>query len=212
MAVDPSLSVASLYTVFWCFLHSLLLSQGFSRRFRHLAGNMWRWHRVVYNMVSAVTLLPLLVYLQLINEQPLFLWTGWFTGIRFILLAAGLLLFYGGSRMYDFQLFIGLTQLRSGESSVLLSGDSHFQQDGILSIIRHPWYGGGILFLWSIRSEYGVTICTIYTIFTVYLIIGAFLEEKRLEKIFGEEYRRYKRDVSMFVPYKWVKKRFSLQR
>jgi protein-S-isoprenylcysteine O-methyltransferase Ste14 len=37
------------------------------------------------------------------------------------------------------------------------------------------------------------------------LIIGAFLEEKKLVREFGEGYRAYQARVSMFLPYQWVK-------
>ena len=40
-----------------------------------------------------------------------------------------------------------------------------------------------------------------------YFVIGAFIEEKRLLSVFGEEYRQYKKQVSMFIPMKWVFKK-----
>ena len=39
---------------------------------------------------------------------------------------------------------------------------------------------------------------------SIYLIIGAFIEERRLLSVFGEEYRKYQQQVSMFIPVKWV--------
>ncbi|WP_163337399.1 isoprenylcysteine carboxylmethyltransferase family protein [Desulfopila sp. IMCC35008] len=214
MVADPLLPGAVFYTASWCFLHSLLLSDGFARLVRPLVGDRWRWHRIVYNLVAAATLLPLLVYLHLISEPPLFKWQGWLSCIRYFLLLTGILLFISGSRVYDFQRFTGLSQLRSGEHSVLLSGegDTPFQQYGILGVTRHPWYGGGILLIWSMRAEYGVSVCIIYTLFTVYLIIGAFLEEKRLAAVFREEYSRYRGEVSMFFPFKWLMKCLSGKR
>lgn len=212
MSTDPFLLAAVVYAVCWCFMHSLLLSDRFTNYVRVRVGDKWRWHRIVYNLFAAVSLLPLLVYLHRISEPPLLHWAGWFSGIRYFLLATGLLLFYGGSRIYDFQRFTGMSQLHSGEHSVLLSGDTSFQQHGILGVIRHPWYGGGILLLWSMRAEYGASVCAVYVIFTAYLIIGAFLEEKRLASVFGEEYRRYRGEVSMFFPFKWIVKSFSGKR
>jgi protein-S-isoprenylcysteine O-methyltransferase Ste14 len=42
-------------------------------------------------------------------------------------------------------------------------------------------------------------------ILTAYLIVGTLLEEKKLVREFGMEYRAYQARVSMFLPYKWVK-------
>jgi protein-S-isoprenylcysteine O-methyltransferase Ste14 len=44
------------------------------------------------------------------------------------------------------------------------------------------------------------------SLITVYLVLGAFIEEKRMACTF-EEYLKYKNEVSMFIPYKWIKKR-----
>jgi protein-S-isoprenylcysteine O-methyltransferase Ste14 len=40
-----------------------------------------------------------------------------------------------------------------------------------------------------------------------YFVIGAFIEEKRLLSVYQEEYRKYKQQVSMFVPVKWFLKK-----
>jgi len=40
-----------------------------------------------------------------------------------------------------------------------------------------------------------------------YCIIGAFIEEKRLVSSYGDRYRKYQQEVSMFVPLKWILKR-----
>jgi protein-S-isoprenylcysteine O-methyltransferase Ste14 len=42
---------------------------------------------------------------------------------------------------------------------------------------------------------------------SAYLVIGGFLEERKLLMEFGERYREYQKKVSMFIPYKWLKTR-----
>lgn len=42
-------------------------------------------------------------------------------------------------------------------------------------------------------------------IFTSYLIVGTYLEEKKLIGEFGEKYLAYQKRVSMLIPYKWLK-------
>ena len=37
---------------------------------------------------------------------------------------------------------------------------------------------------------------------SIYLVVGAFLEERKLAVEFGDAYGRYRREVSMFVPFR----------
>ena len=45
-------------------------------------------------------------------------------------------------------------------------------------------------------------------ILTVYLIIGTFLEERKLVYEFGDQYRNYQKQVSMLLPLKWLNLKF----
>jgi protein-S-isoprenylcysteine O-methyltransferase Ste14 len=42
-------------------------------------------------------------------------------------------------------------------------------------------------------------------VISAYFIIGAILEERKLLQEFGEKYREYQENVSMFIPYEWLK-------
>ncbi len=43
-------------------------------------------------------------------------------------------------------------------------------------------------------------------VLTAYLVIGTFLEERKLVVEFGDQYRQYQREVPMLFPVKWMKK------
>jgi protein-S-isoprenylcysteine O-methyltransferase Ste14 len=43
-----------------------------------------------------------------------------------------------------------------------------------------------------------------------YFVIGAFIEEKRLLSVYGEEYGKYKQQVSMFIPLKWFVRKMEI--
>ena len=70
-------------------------------------------------------------------------------------------------------------------------------------MVRHPWYTGGILLL-GVGPKNAAALVTA-VVLTVYLILGAYLEERRLVAAFGDEYRRYRREVSMFLPFRWLR-------
>jgi protein-S-isoprenylcysteine O-methyltransferase Ste14 len=46
-------------------------------------------------------------------------------------------------------------------------------------------------------------------VISAYFIIGTILEERKLLLEFGERYREYQKNVSMFIPYKWLKTKIA---
>jgi protein-S-isoprenylcysteine O-methyltransferase Ste14 len=74
---------------------------------------------------------------------------------------------------------------------------------GILGITRHPWYLATILFIWARQLD--VSAILVNVILTLYLVVGTYLEEKKLIGEFGEKYLTYQKKVSMLIPYKWLK-------
>ena len=197
------------YSVLWCFAHSFLL-HGRSRKL--LAGRFSfaaPYSRICYNLFAAVSLIPLLYLLRQDQSATFFVWEGFGNILRAIMLISALGCFYFGSRAYDFNTFIGLSQIRNGQDRVLISKDQRFTRNGIHGVIRHPWYAGGMLLLWSIWEEYSLLVFMVYSVFSSYFIIGAWLEEKRLLREFGRGYQDYMDEVSMFIPVKWLKRKIE---
>ena len=46
-------------------------------------------------------------------------------------------------------------------------------------------------------------------VISIYFMIGAVLEERKLVIEFGEKYREYQRTVSMLFPWRWLKERIE---
>ena len=74
---------------------------------------------------------------------------------------------------------------------------------GVLGMTRHPWYLATMLLIWARQMDVSAIIVNV--ILTAYLVIGTYLEEKKLVREFGENYRNYQQKVSMLIPYKWLK-------
>ena len=72
----------------------------------------------------------------------------------------------------------------------------------MLGYIRHPWYLAVFLLLWTSNQNTGSII--INGILSAYLVIGTLLEERKLVLEFGDRYREYQHNVSMFIPLKWL--------
>jgi len=73
---------------------------------------------------------------------------------------------------------------------------------GPYKFMRHPLYFFSLVLIWSSTV---VTIDRIMfnLIWTGWIFFGAWLEEKDLVGLFGEDYIEYKRKVPMILPIKW---------
>ena len=92
--------------------------------------------------------------------------------------------------------FIGIKRQKK---NVLITG-------GAYGIVRHPLYTAGILLLVT-QMKMTLLDLTAVLLVTGYLLIGAFIEERRLLSVFGDEYRKYQEQVPMFIPVKWFMKK-----
>lgn len=190
----------------WCGLHSFLICPPVLTYLEKLLGETFRFYRLSYNLVSLITLaFPAFLGLSLQqSETAVFVWSGIAGGIRILLLGFALILFISAGRHYDMSLFLGLTQVRSRRHGHLVMPPNVLTISGVSAIVRHPWYLGGILFVWSAAEVlYPSTVITA-VILSGYFVTGTILEERKLVRKFGDSYRVYQHDVSMLFPVKWL--------
>ena len=86
-------------------------------------------------------------------------------------------------------------------------GSGGLDTRGVLKVIRHPWYLGVFLFIWA--NDLSLKELIVNLILSAYLVIGTFLEERKLVLEFGDKYKEYQGQVSMFIPIKWLRSKIQ---
>jgi methanethiol S-methyltransferase len=173
--------------ILWCVIHSLLISESCMRVMRTLPASIASWHRLLYVIVSVVTLLPVLLFQFRIPAVAIWEWTFPWIVVQWLgILLAGAL-FLSAARVYDHSIFFGFRQLREQRLEPAL-GSGGFFRKGVLAYIRHPYYTAGMLVLlfWG-DGDSALLIMRVVGI--AYLYVGALLEERKLVAVCGDEYR-----------------------
>jgi protein-S-isoprenylcysteine O-methyltransferase Ste14 len=191
----------------WCILHSGMIALRVSDYLKASLGNRYRYYRLVFNGVSIVTLIPLLIYSRRIDAPVLYEWNGPLLWLKFMLLAVAIGLFVMGALKYDMLSFAGIRQLRSGNRHAVMSETGAIDTSGILGLIRHPWYLGALFFIWSDDTAITASSLIVDLLLTIYVVCGTLLEERKLVVELGDAYRQYQKQVPMLFPTRWRPKR-----
>ncbi|MGD8352572.1 MAG: isoprenylcysteine carboxylmethyltransferase family protein [Pseudomonadota bacterium] len=190
----------ALFWSIWCAIHSIMISRGVTTYLKRRFADRFRYYRIVFNVVSVATIIPVLMYSTTLRAGPIFGWSGVWRPVQVVLVLTAIALFYAGSRHYDLAQFLGVRQVTEHESAKGLTRSGALDTSGILGVMRHPWYAAGIIILWARPLNPAALITN--TVLTIYLVVGAILEERKLVAEFGEAYREYQGKVPMFVPAK----------
>lgn len=186
--------------MFWCILHSLLISGRINEFIRQKGGLLQGSYRLLYNLFSLLSLLPLLCYQYSLPQEVLFSWSAYLRLPQSILLGYALLMLYAGRKVYDTAYLIGIRQWKSYKQGQELPA-LPFTCEGALAYVRHPWYSSGLVLLWTLGPITDSNLPT-RIILSLYFIIGTLLEERKLLRELGEPYKSYQRQVPMLIPWK----------
>jgi len=193
------LALTALAAALWCALHSLLIAPGIEAPLRRRLGPLAPWSRLAYNLLAAVTLLAVLSFFHRAPADPLWRWHGLWQLLRAALLAAAAWLAWQGARAHDNAEFLGLRRLRDARTGNAPEPPLQLSTGGVLGLVRHPWYTAGILLLVAMR-DFTTTNVVWRAVFVLYLLVGAWLEDRKLARNFGDAFAVYRREVPAFLP------------
>lgn len=181
----------------WGLIHSLLASLGFKAWLANLLGkSLMRGYRLFYNFFSVLTFLPILYLAAALPDAPLYTIPAPISYAMFVGQGLAVLLLLVGVLQTGPLSFIGLRQLFEEEKP------AEFVTSGLYRLVRHPLYTAGLLFLW-LSPTVTVNSFTLYAAAMVYILVGAYFEERKLLREFGAAYAEYKSKTPMLIP--WLK-------
>ena len=183
------------------FIHSVLAALQTKAIARQWFGKHTdRWYRLFFNLFGFFSFLPVLALPPTLPDSVLYRipapWsylamTGQFGAV--LMLMVGLL-------QTDTLSFMGIRQLVTipqylKEETLVITG--------LYRWMRHPLYTAGMLFIW-LTPVMTINWLALYVGVTLYTLVGAYYEERKLVKMFGRAYEDYRKRTPMLIPgLKW---------
>ncbi|MBM3566463.1 MAG: isoprenylcysteine carboxylmethyltransferase family protein [Alphaproteobacteria bacterium] len=190
-----------LYALLWASFglgHSLLAGARVKARLKPLLG---AGYRLGYTVVAALHLLAVvLLGAMLFPEPEPFAWPPYMNAMRWAMLGAGAGVFVLALAAYDLPRLIGTAQVKSWRAGRFLDDEETLKTSGFHRYVRHPLYAAGFLILWGRVQDESQLATALWA--SLYLLIGTYMEERRLTARFGEAYARYRAQVPAFIPWK----------
>jgi protein-S-isoprenylcysteine O-methyltransferase Ste14 len=180
--------------VLWGIVHSIMASLGFKDFLRSAFGSSFmKFYRLFYNLFSMISIAPVLYLMVTLPNEDLYQVPSPLNYILLIGQGVSMILLFVAVLQTDTLSFIGLRQLFEEEKSgKLIIG-------GFYRFVRHPLYTFGLLILW-LSPGMSVNSFIVYLALTVYILVGAYFEERKLVREFGKEYEDYKSVTPMLIP------------
>lgn len=206
-------SVASVIAICmaFAFIHSILVTKTLKVFASRLFGEGFvrSWYRFLYIVVSVVTLAITVTLILSVPDAPVYNPPLLLViAMRCVQLAA-VIFASSAFKALDFMEFIGVSQALQAISGQKSDGgmakdiegitQTQLVKTGVYGVVRHPLYSAGIIIM-TFSPTFTRTWITVSVLADLYFIFGAFIEEKRYIRQFGEEYLLYMQEVPRLLP------------
>ena len=198
------LLVVILWTAY-CALHSFLISIRFTALMTRLLKNYYAFYRLFYVVISFILLVPLIRFTGEFESPVMMTYDAPLSIARYALMSGALLLFFWAFFFdYDSLSFFGIRQILNFAKPKTAATPVELKRNGLLGMMRHPMYLALILYLWC--QTFRMMDLVINTLLTLYVLIGTWLEERKLVLEFGKAYLQYQKQVPMLIPFEKSKR------
>ena len=180
-------------------LHSALASLAVKRAVAARWPRFVPAYRLAFNALALLLVLPLVAWTLTQPGPELWRWSG---GWRWVADGSAALALIGVTwtlRDYDGSEFLGLRQWRDREQRI--EDQESFHLSTLHRFVRHPWYSLGLVLLWTRDMDAARLVAA--TLATGYVVIGSWLEDRKLLVYHGERYRSYRQRVPALIPRPW---------
>ena len=184
--------VIFLATGLYGFLHSAAASHAAKEWARRHLGAWARWYRLAYNLVFTLLLIPLLKVPVALPDRVLYVIRPPWVYLTTLGQLVGLIIAADATLRTDLWAFLGLKPEETPAAENLVIR-------GAYRWVRHPMYAGSLLIIWLMPAM-TLNTALFYAALTVYIIVGAHCEERKLLAEYGEAYREYRARVPMLIP------------
>ncbi len=178
------------YGVIHSWLASLTMKAWVEKNYPTFYG---KYYRFAYSLFGAISLLPLGVLVLFAPDKTLYRIPLPWAILTILIQLAAFVLVLAAFRGTNAFLFIGFTSmLQKSPSSESLN------TRGLYRFVRHPIYSLGLVIIW-LFPWMTTNLLALIISSTLYIVVGAHFEEKKLRLQFPE-YAEYQRRVPMFFP------------
>jgi protein-S-isoprenylcysteine O-methyltransferase Ste14 len=183
-----------LWALYFC-LHSGLAAlrpkQWFRRNFPY-----WplKYYRIIFNLFFLFGLIGMIWFHFIEPSTLLYPQTMVSYSVGVLLISAGIIIMFYAGLHYDLKSFSGFAEEKT---NVL-------RMDKLNRWVRHPLYSGtsllfiGVCITWPYYKNLYLLV-----LYFIYLTIGMYLEENKLVKLYGQEYKSYQKRTKKLVPFVW---------
>jgi hypothetical protein len=193
-------------------LHSICAREPFKEALARRTGQFFvdQFWRLIYCLLSYAALYygvaALLWGRNPENDFWIVIYPEWLWQTIIVLHLGSVAIMYAAFIQSDYLEFWGFKQawrgirilLGGARSEVKIFGTHRLETRGVYGWVRHPMLSAGLLFMLTSGPSLNNIVYTL--MYTAYMLIGAYYEERRLLRIFGHAYRTYQNQVGAFFP------------
>ena len=185
----------------YAWIHTILASHRVKEEIKKNFADLIAFYRLGYNLFAIISLYfiyelspkPDLIIYDLPKPYDILILVPQFTAL------IGL---FWSFKYICFKEFLGISQIEryiQKKYSSDLDEDLTLTIDGPFKYSRHPIYFFSIIFL-LFRPTMDLFYLTFFLVIVAYFYIGAYYEEKKLVRVFGDIYKRYQKSVPQIFP------------